>query len=124
MKIEITSTEALLAHQHDIISRPVSGARTCYNVSPRSESHENPHRYLPDSTHSNDRSNNKSPGALIHFKKGRNQFLYIGALISSTWSINACEVDIYDRKLYRQLDNVLFCQQIALTSYYIDFQRI
>ena len=79
---------------------------------------------LPDSTHSNDRSNNKSPGALINFKKGRNQFLYIGALISSTWSINACEVDIYDRKLYRQLDNVLFCQQIALTSYYIDFQRI
>ena len=24
MKIEITSTEALLAHQHDIISRPVA----------------------------------------------------------------------------------------------------
>ena len=52
MKIEITSTEALLAHQHDIISRPVSGARTCYNVSPRSESHENPHRCQSARQHS------------------------------------------------------------------------
>ena len=85
MKIEITSTEALLAHQHDIISRPVSGARTCYNeVRALSLMKTRIAANLPDSTHSNDRSNNKSPGALIHFKKGRNQFLYIGALISST----------------------------------------